>query len=173
MRTHGFQIALLLIGASRGLIDDLHQDLARTGFPEARPIHGFALQAIGPSGASQTLIGSRLGVSKQAAGQTIANLISLGYAFKEPDPDDARSQIVRRSARGVELLDSSLKFFEARADEWTQQFGEDQLEEFAGILRVLAGESRSSAVPGWESDGTIESADQQKQNELFAEKPYS
>lgn len=171
MRTPGFQIALLLIGASRGVIDDLHRELAQVGFPEARPIHGFALQAIGPFGASQTLIGSRLGVSKQAAGQTIANLISLGYAIKEPDPADARAQIVRRSAHGIELLTASLRFFESRADEWAQQFGEVQLEEFTRMLQVLAGDSSLGAVPRLVSDESSEMLDQQNQREFRVEEP--
>ncbi|HYJ13443.1 MAG TPA: hypothetical protein VEW66_07620, partial [Thermomicrobiales bacterium] len=62
----GFELAFVLIGAFRQLIDDLHAELAEQGFPEARPGHGFALQAIGPGRVSISDLSRRLGVSKQA-----------------------------------------------------------------------------------------------------------
>lgn len=147
---------MLLMAASRQVIDDLHQDLARAGFANARPIHGFALQAIGRTGASQTGIGARLGVSKQAAGQTIANLVSLGYAVRERDPADGRALIVRRSERGNELLASSARFLVQREAEWEQQFGAEPMREFSRILLSLAGNANIGDFPGWVSQEIVE-----------------
>src|SRR6202008_1175695 len=66
----GFELPLLLAAAFRTLIDRLHDQLAPRGHPDARPIHAFALQAIGPDGATVSELGRRLGVSKQAAAKT-------------------------------------------------------------------------------------------------------
>src|SRR5580658_491145 len=66
----GFELPLLLVGAFRSLIDELHAELARQGHDLARPVHGFALQAIGPEGVTVSELGRRLGVSKQAAAKT-------------------------------------------------------------------------------------------------------
>ena len=64
----GFELPLLLAAAGfRTLIDGLHDQLAARGHPDAGPIHAFALQAIGPDGATVSELGRRLGVSKQAA----------------------------------------------------------------------------------------------------------
>ena len=61
----GFELPLLLVGAFRSLIDELHRALSENGHVEARPLHGFALQAIGPHGCTASELGRRLGVSKQ------------------------------------------------------------------------------------------------------------
>lgn len=60
-----------------------------------RPAYGFAMQAIGPAGASASDIGRRLGVTKQAAGKTVDRLVTLGYAERADDPADARRKLIR------------------------------------------------------------------------------
>lgn len=82
----GFELPLLLLGAFRSVIDELHGVLAESGHGEARPLHGFALQAIGPDGSTASELGRRLGVSKQAAAKTVASLERVGYVGREPDP---------------------------------------------------------------------------------------
>jgi hypothetical protein len=67
MERPGYELPLLLAGGFRLLIDELHEHLAEQGHPELRPVHGFALQAVGRDGATVSEIGRRLGVSKQAA----------------------------------------------------------------------------------------------------------
>jgi hypothetical protein len=43
----GYELPLLLFAGFRSVIDELHAELARQGHPDARPAHGFAMQAIG------------------------------------------------------------------------------------------------------------------------------
>ena len=69
-----WRVVLLLAGAFRDGVDALHVELAEQGHPEARPLHGFALQAIGPDGCTINELGQRLGVTKQAAAKTAAGL---------------------------------------------------------------------------------------------------
>ena len=71
----GFALPLLLLLGFQTLVDQLHAELADQGHPDARPAHGFALQAIGPDGITATELGRRLGVSKQAAAKTITSRI--------------------------------------------------------------------------------------------------
>src|SRR5271165_5550445 len=89
----GFELPLLLFAAFRGIIDQLHAELARQGHPDVRPAYGFAMQAIGIDGATATEVGRRLGISKQAAGKTIDRLGELGYAERADDPADGRRRI--------------------------------------------------------------------------------
>ncbi len=79
------------------LIDRLHAELARRGYPELRPAYGFAMQAIGPRGATGTELGQRLGVSKQAAGKTVDRLVAWGYVERGSGDDagDGRRKLIR------------------------------------------------------------------------------
>src|SRR3984885_10980260 len=93
MSSAGYELPLLLFAGFRSVIDELHAELARRGHQDMRPAHGFAMQAIGFSGATATEVGRRLGISKQAAGKTVERLEALGYverAGDRPDPPPKR-----------------------------------------------------------------------------------
>ena len=75
---YGFELPVLLCAGFRSIIDELHAELGRRGHPDLRPAHGFALQAIGPGGATAAETGRWLGISKQAAGKTADHGISAG-----------------------------------------------------------------------------------------------
>ncbi|MFI9789139.1 MarR family winged helix-turn-helix transcriptional regulator [Kitasatospora sp. NPDC051984] len=138
---NGFELPLLLFAGFRTIIDELHAELARQGHPEARPAHGFALQAIGPDGATASEIGRRLGVSKQAAGKTVDRLEALGYAERADDPGDARRKVVRLTPRGLDMLARSAEVFEQIRGRWAAALGEQQLRELEDGLARLAGPS--------------------------------
>jgi DNA-binding MarR family transcriptional regulator len=147
----GFELPLLLVGAFRSLIDELHRALAEGGHGEARPIHGFALQAIGPDGSTTSELGRQLGVSKQAAAKTVTSLERAGYVCREPDPEDGRAVRLLRTARGEEMLALSAVFFETYHARLTAALGprrlaelEDDLEQMAAPIR-----DRLRGLPGW------------------------
>jgi DNA-binding MarR family transcriptional regulator len=146
---HGFEIIFLLGGAFRRAIDGLHAELAAHGHPEARPLHGFALQAIGPDGATISTLGRRLGVTRQAATKTAATMESLGYVTREADPSDARATILRRTARAEELLGLSAAFFERQAAAWAADVGMERFQAMVEALDVIGGDTRLGDFPGW------------------------
>jgi DNA-binding MarR family transcriptional regulator len=148
--TYGFELPLLLFGGFRSIIDELHAELARRGHPDLRPAHGFALQAIGPRGATATEAGRRLGISKQAAGKTIDRLEALGYVRKAGDDQDRRRKLVRITPRGVEALAMSAMIFEDIRSRWASTLGPDRLSTLEADLRTMApGETFRLDVPGW------------------------
>ena len=148
--THGFELPLLLFGGFRSIIDELHAELARRGHPDVRPAHGFALQAIGLGGATATEAGRRLGVSKQAAGKTIASLEQLGYLERGPDARDARRKVVRLTSRGTDALARSARIFDDLRDRWAAVLGPEQLRAMESGLRTLTAASTFRLdVPGW------------------------
>jgi DNA-binding MarR family transcriptional regulator len=146
---HGFEFALLLAGAFRAVIDRLHDDLARDGHPEARPAHGFALQAIGPDGATISELGRRLGVSKQAAAKTARGLEVLGYVARQIDPDDARATVLRRTPRANELLRLSAEFFEREQRHWIETLGADRFRALVQDLNTISAGAKISDLAGW------------------------
>lgn len=148
---YGFELPLLLAGAFRAVIDALHAELASRGHPDARPIHGFALQAIGTDGATVSELGRRLGVSKQAATKTAANLEQLGYIRRAPDPRDARAIRLRRTSHGDEMLALSAEIFEQLRDRWAAEIGTSRLRALEDDLAVLASSptAKLGDLPGW------------------------
>jgi DNA-binding MarR family transcriptional regulator len=148
--SYGFELPLLLFAGFRSIIDQLHAELAEQGHPDARPAHGFALQAVGLQGASASEVGRRLGVSKQAAGKTIDRLEALGYVSRVEDPADARRKLVRLTPRGVDMLARSAAVFERLRADWVARLGEDRVRELERDLRTMvpAGFFRLD-VAGW------------------------
>lgn len=134
----GYELPLLLLAGFRTLIDELHDELERRGHPGARPAHGFAMQAIGPDGATASDIGRRLGISKQAAGKTVDRLIALGYAERATDPADARRRLVRLTAHGHDMLARSAAIFDRLRAQWADTLGEQQLRALEDGLRTVA-----------------------------------
>jgi DNA-binding MarR family transcriptional regulator len=152
--TTGFELPLRLLLGFRVLIDALHAELARQGHGDVRPAHGFALQAIGPSGATAAELGRRLGFSKQAAGKTVDALERLGYVERVADAADARRKLVRRTERGADLLVRSARIFDALRAEWAGTLGEQRLRALEADLRkVTPTDPFGLDAPGWFGGG--------------------
>jgi DNA-binding MarR family transcriptional regulator len=147
----GFELPLLLVGGFRLLVDALHRELAERGHPDARPLHGFALQAIGAHGATTSELGRRLGVSKQAAAKTAAGLERIGYLAREDDPTDARAALLKLTPRGIEMLSMSAEIFDRLRAEWAAELGAKRLAALEDDLRQIVVPSGTSLgdLPGW------------------------
>ncbi|MEU4239082.1 MarR family transcriptional regulator [Actinoplanes sp. NPDC026619] len=146
----GWELPLLLFAGFRSLIDQLHASLAERGHPDVRPVHGFAMQAIGLHGASTSEIGRRLGVSKQAAGKTVDRLAELGYVERVDDPRDARSKLVRLTPRGLDSLRQAAAIFDELRAGWVAQLGLDRVRLLETSLRaVVPATGYPVDVPGW------------------------
>jgi len=147
----GWELPLLLAGAFRAIVDDLHEQLADAGHLGARPVHGFALQALGQDGVTVSELGRRLGVSKQAAAKTVASLEALGYVNRVAHPGDQRAALVKRAARGDEMLALSAHIFGRIHAEIAKLLGKAQLEALETALNTIASErsAKLGDLPGW------------------------
>ncbi len=147
----GWELPLLLAGAFRAIVDDLHDQLADAGHPAARPVHGFALQAVGRDGVTVSELGRRLGVTKQAAAKTVASLESLGYVHRVAHPQDQRAALVKRAALGDEMLALSAQIFGRIHAEIAELLGEAQLEALEAALGTIVSERtpKLGDLPGW------------------------
>lgn len=147
----GSELPFLLLGAFRSLIDQMHGRLEAEGHPEARPVHGFALQAIGPDGTTASELGRRLGVSKQAAAKTVTTLERAGYVSRESDPADGRAVRLCRTPRGEELLALSAAFLNSYHEQLESRLGRTRVAELEADLQAIASQSADplGGVPGW------------------------
>ncbi len=152
----GFMLPLLLLAVFRSVVDQVHEELGRRGHPDARPLHAFALQAIGPAGSTTSELGRRLGVSKQGAAKTVRSLERLGYVEREADPGDARAKVVRRSKHGEAFLAISAAEFDRVRGRIAESLGRAEARRLEEDLRSLSRDSQHGPFtdfPGWLGSG--------------------
>lgn len=150
MSRSGADLALLLLGGFRTLVDRATDELARRGFPDVRPVHDFAMRAIAGGADDATRLGQRLSVSRQAAAKTIAVLQERGYVTRETDPLDGRRKRLQVTALGFEVLRQGEQIFDELRDSWERQIGADGLARLEEQLAVLVGAPAIDfGTPGW------------------------
>jgi DNA-binding MarR family transcriptional regulator len=78
--------------------------LHSAGFTDIRPVHTDIVRSVDVGGSRVTDIATRCNITKQAAGQVIKELVSLGYMSQMTDRHDTRVRIVIFTAKGMNLI---------------------------------------------------------------------
>ena len=136
-RSSGAELALLLLGGFRCMVEDVAGELAARGHEGVRASHEFALRAIDEGADTASELGRRLSVTKQAAAQTIAVLEQRGYVDREADPNDARRKRLRVTPRGHDMMSAGAALFDEVRDRWAAQIGTQQLDALQAHLAQL------------------------------------
>jgi len=140
MSRSGADLALLLLGGFRTLVDAATVELAARGYDDFRPVHDFAMRAIAAGADSAADLGRRTSVSKQAAAKTIATLVDRGYVSRDADPGDARRKRLRVTPLGFEVLRQGEAIFDELRDGWARQIGDAELAALEAQLTKLVGD---------------------------------
>jgi len=77
-------MAAAVLRVASQLVDGIQQGLARRGFDDVRPVHGFAFARISGARVTTSELAAHLGVTKQAAAQLVDHLVEHGYLRREP-----------------------------------------------------------------------------------------
>jgi DNA-binding MarR family transcriptional regulator len=150
MSRSGADLALLLLGGFRTLVDAAIAELARRGYQDVRPVHDFAMRAIADGADNASELGRRLSIAKQSAAKTIAVLEERGYVARERDPRDARRMRLEVTALGFEVMRQGEAIFDELRDQWKRQVGPADFETFEKHLAALVGTpSVRFDTPGW------------------------
>jgi len=150
MSRSGADLALLLLGGFRLLVDSATAELADRGFEDFKPVHEFALRAIVAGAESASELGRRTGVSKQAAAKTIAVLVDRGYVAIAPDPDDARRKRLTVTPRGLDVMRQGEEILASVRAQWEKQLGRTELATLEAYLTALVGDAAIRVEsPGW------------------------
>jgi DNA-binding MarR family transcriptional regulator len=115
---------------NRMLIEGLH---AR-GFQDFSPSFPQILSNLDTEGTRIGVLAARAGVSRQAAGQLVAEIERRGYARRSAAQDDARATTVRFTARGRRLLENVLELVEEIETSFAASIG---AKPFAGVQTGL------------------------------------
>ena len=150
MSRSGADLALLLLGGFRVLVDAATEELARRGYQDVRPVHDFAMRAIAAGADSASELGRQLSITKQSAAKTIAVLQERGYVTREPDPRDARRKRLEVTPLGLEVMREGEAIFDELRAQWERQIGAAQLATLEGHLTKLVGAVPIRFdTPGW------------------------
>jgi DNA-binding MarR family transcriptional regulator len=150
MSRSGADLALLLLGGYRLLVDAATSELAAVGYEDFKPVHEFALRAIVAGADSASDLGRRTSVSKQAAAKTIAILIERGYVVSMADPGDARRKRLQVTGLGVQVMTRGEAILESSRNKWEQQIGATELANLEARLAELVGDAAIRIdAPGW------------------------
>lgn len=152
MSRSGAELALLLLGSYRSLVDEVVRGLAVRGYDDVRPSHDFAMRAIASGADTASELGRRLSVTKQAAAKTIAILLERGYIELSPDPEDGRRKRIRVTPLGWEVMHAGEAIFDELHERWEQEMGVEQLALLKEQLRRIVGDAPVQIeAPGWVS----------------------
>jgi DNA-binding MarR family transcriptional regulator len=124
-------IARLLAGATRLAIEELNAELARSGFDDVRPAHGYALNAVG-DGTTTSQLARRLGMTKQGAAKLVETLEREGYLDRSEHGADARASLLTLTSRGRALLRAAEEIQGRIEARWDAPGLRDALERISG-----------------------------------------
>jgi len=157
MSRSGADLALLLLGGFRTLVDAATAELARRGHADVRPVHDFAIRAIAAGADTASELGRRLSITKQSAAKTIAVLQERGYVAREPDPLDARRKRLQVTALGFDMLRQGELIFDELREQWARQIGAAELTALEAQLSALVGAGPVRFdTPGWVAHDLVE-----------------
>jgi DNA-binding MarR family transcriptional regulator len=106
--------------------------------PPLRPAHTKLFPHIDFEGTRLGTIAERLGVTKQAVSQWIAELEEMKVVELVADPDDARAKRVRFTPRGLEGIHHGLSVLRAIEDDVATRVGAKTMRELHGALLAIA-----------------------------------
>ncbi|MET0390653.1 MAG: MarR family transcriptional regulator [Polyangiales bacterium] len=109
----------------------------KTRVPEARTSHTRLLPYIDLQGTRQSELARRAGISKQAVGQLVDDLVRFGVLERTPDPSDGRAQLVCFTDPGLEQLIAGFDVLDGIERELSGRLGERSVRTLQTELQQL------------------------------------
>jgi DNA-binding MarR family transcriptional regulator len=141
-------LARLLATVFREAVDQMHEELRRSGHEELRPVHGFILNLVA-DGTTTSELASQLGVTKQGAAKLVTNLVSTGYLDRQPHPSDGRATLITLTPRGRDALAAAAAAQNAIEARWAEMLGTTRMKTMRSVLEQLAEQGHASLRPTW------------------------
>jgi DNA-binding MarR family transcriptional regulator len=103
-----------LLALTRYIQSETMDIMAReAGYDDLRLSFEPYMSTIGAGGTTLSALAQDLGISKQAASQTIIELEKLGYISRDSSKSDGRSKLLQITPRGAKLLNDGLHAYQA------------------------------------------------------------
>jgi len=131
-------VAAAVLRVASQVVDGIQQGLARRGFDDVRPVHGFAFARLSGAPATASELAAHLGVTKQAAAQLVDHLVKRGYLRREPDPTDRRARLLVLTERGRACTAAADQAAGDVVQHWRNQLPAAQFEQLQQALHAIA-----------------------------------
>ena len=116
------------------------QDMARLTAHVTQPLrgsHGRLLGLVPEAGIRPSEIAADAWITKQAVGTRLREMEELGWIRREPDPEDGRALIVKRTAAGTRVRQGARQAIAALEDDWGETVGRERYATFRAVLDEL------------------------------------
>lgn len=123
----------LLAHIRRGVVDVAHA----AGFDDIRETHNPVFGLVPAEGIRLTELAARAGVSKQAMGELVNDLVDKGYFVKEPDPTDGRAKLIRWCDRAWDVNDHAQAYFDRVERELAEVVGAEAIRHLRETLETI------------------------------------
>ena len=117
----GFQIVKGVVGA---------------GYPQ-KPKHSAVFAQISPDGSRLTELARKAGMTPQAMGELVDELVDMGYVVRRPDPADGRAKLIVLTKLGRDAVAAGRQTVEGIEEQLTKILGEHGHQELRRLLSKL------------------------------------
>jgi DNA-binding MarR family transcriptional regulator len=129
----------LLTQVKTAALEKLYSHMDLEGFSDIREGHGCVFGFIDiEDGSRLTELAAASGLTKQAVGESVAELERLGYVERVPDPNDGRAKIIQLTERGLDACLTGRRVFAEIEREWADQLGQQLLACFREAAERIA-----------------------------------
>ncbi len=142
-----WEMAQATLRLSASLVDGIQSGLAKRGFGDVRPVHGFAFAELSAGGITTSGLGAALGMSKQAAAQLVDHLVARGYITRVRALHDGRARLLVLTERGQACTVAAVQAATDVVETWRRQIDPAEFDSFAAALGSLARPGRLR--PAW------------------------
>jgi len=147
VKADSWETAVAVLRLASQLTDGVQEGLARRGFDDVRPAHGFAFVRISAANATTADVAQHLGITKQAAAQLVAYLVEHGYVERHPDPRDARARLLVLTERGRACTAAAQAAATEAVEHWRDQLGSSDFGQLQDALAAITEPGRLR--PAW------------------------
>lgn len=129
-----------LLRASRAVNSAIVRGLHERGFDDLRSTHTALLSNLELEGSSLTSVALRAGMTKQAMGRLVDELVRLGYIKSSRDKTDGRAINLAFTDSGLDLMQQSFAVMNDIERRCARRIGKDHLQKLLQSLAEIAAE---------------------------------
>lgn len=127
-----------------GLFVRLRAELSDGTLGDLRMSHVRVLSGVPVDGINVTDLSARAGMSKQGAGQFVAQLVESGHLRTAPHPDDGRVRLVFRTLEGDRFMGQVYAAIARTEERFAAEVGERRFATFKKVMTELGSSARRS-----------------------------
>jgi DNA-binding MarR family transcriptional regulator len=139
-------LGILLALAYQEFVTLLHEHLGAQGFDDVARSDGYVFRALDDAPLTTSALAERLGITKQGAGQIVADMTRRGYLASRPDPSDGRARLLELSDRGRVALEAAHDFHRRYEERLARRHGRAHVDDLRAMLTAMAPTYGSGAL---------------------------